>query len=103
MSHLLPDDGSGTLFASLREAVAAWNLQPPGRTGVIVLMDSLDDDRARQPAEPLEIEIGERSRLLIVAGEWPLRADSRRTARQRRGACPATSTRSRSARTVIGD
>ena len=26
-----PDDGSGTLFASLRQAVAAWNLQPPGR------------------------------------------------------------------------
>ncbi len=54
---------------------------------------------AGEPAAPLEIEIGERSRLLIVAGEWPLRADPGRAARQRRSACPATSTRSRCART----
>jgi hypothetical protein len=73
VSHLLPDDGSGTLFASLRDAVAAWNLQPPGRTGVIVVMDSLSEhDAPGSPPLPLEIEIGERSRLLIVAGEWPL-------------------------------
>jgi hypothetical protein len=73
VSHLLPDDGSGTLFPSLREAVAAWNLQAPGRTGVIVLMDSLSDDAGAggSPPLPLEIDIGERSRLLIVAGEWP--------------------------------
>jgi hypothetical protein len=71
VSHLTPDDGSGTLFASLRDAVAAWNLQPPGRTGVIVLMDSLSDvDAPGSP--PLAIEIGEESELLIVAGEWPL-------------------------------
>jgi hypothetical protein len=43
VSHLMADDGSGTLFASLRDAVAAWNLQPSGRAGVIVLMDSLSD------------------------------------------------------------
>jgi hypothetical protein len=73
VTHLLPDDGSGTLFASLREAVAAWNLQPPGRTGVIVVMDSISEhDAPGSPPLPLEIEIGERSRLLIVAGEWPL-------------------------------
>jgi hypothetical protein len=73
VSHLLPDDGSGTLFGTLRGAVAAWNLQPPGRTGVIVLMDSLSDhDVPASPPWPLEIEIGERSQLLIVAGEWPL-------------------------------
>jgi hypothetical protein len=71
VSHLLP--GSGTLFATLRGAVAAWNLQPPGSTGVIVLMDSLSDhDAPGSPPLPLEIEIGERSQLLIVAGEWPL-------------------------------
>jgi hypothetical protein len=68
VSHLLPDDGSGTLFATLRDAVAAWNLQPPGRTGVIVLMDSLSE----HDSMPLDIEIGESSQLLIVAGEWLL-------------------------------
>jgi hypothetical protein len=71
VSHLLPDDGSGTMFAKLRDAVTEWNLLPPGRTGVIVLMDSLTDhDEAT--GEPLEIEIGENSQLLIVAGQWPL-------------------------------
>ena len=68
VSHLLPDDGTGTLYGSLREAVAAWNLLPAGRTGVIVLMDSLSE----HAAEAVEIEIGERSQLLIVAGEWAL-------------------------------
>jgi hypothetical protein len=70
VSHLTPDDGSGTLYPSLRDAVAAWNLQPPGTTGVIVLMDSLSDDAT--PGGPIEIEIAERSQLLIVAAEWPL-------------------------------
>jgi hypothetical protein len=73
VSHLTLDDGSGTLFASLRDAVAAWNLQSPGRVGVIVLMDSLSDvDAPGSPPQALEIEIGEQSKLLIVAGEWPL-------------------------------
>ncbi|MDB6158430.1 MAG: hypothetical protein JWO04_2136 [Gammaproteobacteria bacterium] len=73
VSHLLHDDGTGTLYGSLRDAVAAWNLLPPGRTGVIVLMDSLSDrDASSGAAEPLEIDIGERSQLLIVAGEWAL-------------------------------
>jgi len=73
VSHLLPDNGSGTLFGSLREALDAWSLQPPGRSGVIVLMDSLSDrDSAGGATQPLKIEIGERSKLLIVAGEWPL-------------------------------
>jgi hypothetical protein len=73
VSHLLPDDGTGPLFGSLRDAVAAWNLQPPGRTGVIVLMDSLSErDSATGAVGPLEIDIGERSQLMIVAGEWPL-------------------------------
>jgi hypothetical protein len=73
VSRLLPDGGAGTLFGSLRDAIAAWNLLRPGRTGVIVLMDSLSDDAsAGGTAGPVEIEIGERSQLLIVAGEWPL-------------------------------
>ena len=74
VSHLTADDGSGTLFPSLRAAVEAWNQLPAGRTGVIVLMDSLSDiDAASEsPPAPIEIELGELSRLLIVAGTWPL-------------------------------
>ncbi len=77
VSHLPTGHGDGTVFASLREAVAAWNALPDGRTGVIVLMDSLSgfDDgsgAAGSPAEPLQIEVGERSWLLLVAGRWPL-------------------------------
>src|SRR5262249_53678829 len=72
VSHLLPDDGSGTLFGSLRDAVAAWNLQPLGRTGLIVVMASLYDHAEGGGAGPIEIDIGERSKLRIVAGEWPL-------------------------------
>jgi hypothetical protein len=68
VSHLLPDDGSGKLFPSLRDAVQDWHAQPPGSTGVIVLMDSLSE----ADAAALEIDIGEGSRLLIVAGGWPL-------------------------------
>lgn len=74
VSHLLADDGSGTLFPSLRTAVAAWNQLSAGRTGVIVLMDSLSefDVTTGSPPAPLEITLSERSRLLIVAGNWPL-------------------------------
>jgi hypothetical protein len=74
VSHLLPPDASGTLFASLPEALAAWNVQAPGRTGVIVLMDSLTEqaEAGGSPPLPLEVDIGEGSRLLIVAGQWPL-------------------------------
>jgi hypothetical protein len=74
VSHLLADDGSGTLFPTLRAAVEAWQTQAVGRTGVIVLMDSLSeiDEGSGGSSAPLEIELGERSRLLIVAGAWPL-------------------------------
>lgn len=67
VSHLLPPNGS-TLFATLREAVAAWNAEPPGRTGVIVLMDSLTEI---DEAGPLELDIAAASSLLLVAGQWP--------------------------------
>ena len=72
VSHLLEDDGQGQLFPSLRDAVAAWNSVRAGRTGVIVIMDSVSEqDAPGAPAMPLEIRIGEASRLLIVAGGWP--------------------------------
>ena len=51
VSHLLPDDGSGTLFPSLRDAVEAWNLQPrrPHRRD---RADGQPDRRRRAPAAP---------------------------------------------------
>ena len=68
VTHLLDTTvGQGRLFASLREAIDAWHLQPAGRTGVIVLMDSLSEHDTA-----LEVQLGERSKLLIVAGQWPL-------------------------------
>lgn len=78
VSHLLADDEQGRVFSSLREAVAVWNTLAAGRTGVIVIMDSASEqDAPGAPALPLEIRIGERSRLLIVAGGWPRDAVSR--------------------------
>jgi len=68
VTHLLPADGT-QLFATLRAAVEAWNLRPEGSTGVIVLMDSLSEI---DMAAALEIRIPESSRLLVVAGQWPL-------------------------------
>ncbi len=68
VTHLLPADGVA-LFASLRAAVAAWNAEPAGRTGVIVILDSLSEI---DTATPLTIQIPESSSLLIVSGQWPL-------------------------------
>ena len=67
VTHLLPLGATGTLFATLRDAVQAWNALPAGRTGVIVLMDSLTES----DAAPLTVNIAEGSRLMIVSGQWP--------------------------------
>lgn len=69
VTHLLPIDASGTLFGSLRAAITAWNAEPAGRTGVIVILDSVSE---LDQATPLTIQIPESSSLLIVAGQWPL-------------------------------
>ena len=69
VSHLLADDGSGTLFSTLRAAVQAWNAQGAGRTGLIVLMDSVSEI---DDATPLVVQIAEASHLMVVAGRWPL-------------------------------
>jgi hypothetical protein len=86
VSHHVADDGSGTLFPSLRAAVEAWNQLPAGRTGVIVLMDSLSD-----------IDTGAVSTSLVAPFEsaraGPLRCETspcplrRRHGAARHGAC----------------
>lgn len=68
VTHLLPLGSTGQLFATLRDAVTAWNALPAGRTGVIVLMDSLSE----ADAAPLAVNLAEGSRLMIVSGQWPL-------------------------------
>jgi hypothetical protein len=62
---------AGQIVPSLRLAVDEWNLVPPGRTGVIAIMDSLTETDAIAPA-PLEIRVPAGSSLLIVAANWPL-------------------------------
>ncbi|MBS0465696.1 MAG: hypothetical protein JSS31_07670 [Proteobacteria bacterium] len=68
VTHLLPLGTTGTLFATLRDAVNAWNALPAGRTGVIVIMDSVSET----DGAPLAVQLAEGSRLMIVAGQWPL-------------------------------
>ncbi len=74
VSQLLSGTGpDGPLLGTLRQAVSQWNLQPAGTTGVIVVMDGVSEhDVDSSPSGPLELEIPENSRLLIVAGFWPL-------------------------------
>ena len=56
---------SGYRFTKLVDAVLAWNELPPGTVGVISITDS------STYAGDLEVIMGENSRLLIVAAEWP--------------------------------
>jgi hypothetical protein len=60
--------GQEEIFQSLSKAVEAWNKLEPGKTGVIVIMDSRTYDLA---ADPVKIEIKDGSQLLIVAARWP--------------------------------
>jgi hypothetical protein len=60
---------SGQVFPSLAGAIDAWNLQPPGEFGVIVILDSATYSDALTGARAISIPEG--SRLLIVAADWP--------------------------------
>jgi hypothetical protein len=76
VSHLGDTAGApGMVFASLRQAVAAWNGEPPGRIGVIAIMDSMSEEDPGGFADPIEVIVPERSRLLIAAADWPLEED----------------------------
>ena len=60
-----PPPDEPRVVATLAEAVTAWNAQPPGTRGVIVLMGS------GTLAEDVGIEVPEGSHLLVAAGQWP--------------------------------
>ncbi len=64
------------IYASLAEAVHAWNEQPAGTVGIIAIMDS---DRYEENLEGARaIQIPENSFLMIVAGQWPADREGRR-------------------------
>jgi hypothetical protein len=59
----------GEIANSLTEAINLWNAQPAGTVGVIAVMDSRTYDENLQGAQ--SIQMPERSKLLIVAADWP--------------------------------
>lgn len=61
----LPD----IIFATLAEAVDAWNAQAPGITGVIAILDS--HTYAEELTGGRSIKIPKDSQLIIVAADWP--------------------------------
>jgi hypothetical protein len=60
-----PPPDEPEVAATLAQAVAEWNAQPPGTRGVIVLMgsDTLVED--------VHVDVPEGSHLLVTAGQWP--------------------------------
>lgn len=67
---------AGLVFATLRDAVAAWNALPPapgGRVGVIAVMDSATYAESLTGAATIEVPAG--SQLIVIAADWPETAD----------------------------
>jgi hypothetical protein len=65
-----PPTGDARVTASLADAVAAWNAQPAGTLGVIVLMDNRTH-AAELGGDAARIRIPARSRLVIASAGWP--------------------------------
>ena len=65
-----PPPGQTSIVATLADAVKAWNQQPPGTSGAIVLMDSRRYEENLDSAAT-RIAIPEGSQLVIVASAWP--------------------------------
>lgn len=59
----------GEIVNSLTEAINQWNAQPAGTVGLIAVLDSRTYEENLQG--PQAVQIPERSRLLIVAADWP--------------------------------
>ncbi len=63
---------SGQVFATVRDAVDAWNSLPPvagGRVGVIAVMDSASYTENLTGANAIDMPAG--SQLFIIAADWP--------------------------------
>lgn len=76
----LPHDPAARLFATLAEAIAAWNAQPAGTFGIIALVDN---GTYAESLPTLQVRGG--SRLLIVAADWPEEPDGAGTLVRRVG------------------
>jgi hypothetical protein len=59
----------GEIVGSFTEAVNQWNGQPAGTVGIITIMDSRTYKENLQGAQAIKIPA--RSKLLIVAADWP--------------------------------
>ncbi len=69
VSHA-PPPSQTQIVATLGAAVAEWNQQPPGTSGVIALMDSRSYQEDLTTAAK-RITIPEGSQLVVVAAGWP--------------------------------
>lgn len=58
------------IVSTIGDAVAAWNLRPPGTVGVITVMDSASYEENLTGATRT-IRVPDESKLLIVAASWP--------------------------------
>lgn len=68
VSRLL-DPVPNEIVPSLATAITAWNALPPGRRGVICVLDSMRYDEALTGANRIEIPAG--SHLTLIAADWP--------------------------------
>ncbi|HEU4386302.1 MAG TPA: hypothetical protein VFV34_00795 [Blastocatellia bacterium] len=59
---------SGSIFNTLRDAIAAWNEDHTGSVGVIAILDS---NTYAEDLSGVTIEIPQGNHLMIVAADWP--------------------------------
>jgi hypothetical protein len=82
VSRSVTSVGEETVHASLADAVDDWNAQPPGRRGIIAILDNASYHEAL--TGPHAIALPEGSRLLIIAAHWPATGDGGPDGRPRR-------------------
>jgi len=58
-----------TIFATVQEAVAAWNALPAGQVGLICVADNAPFEESLTGADAIEVPEG--SLLVIAAADWP--------------------------------
>lgn len=77
VSKTIVNEGTETIYKTLNEAIIAWNAKPAGTIAVITIMDNCTY------TEPIAIQIIEKSELLIIAAQWPVRQDPETGLKQR--------------------
>lgn len=77
VSRSISAEGDEMIATNLNDAIQAWNNTDAGTMGIICIMDNLTY------TESIEINIKQRSRLLIVAADWPVRIQAETGIRER--------------------